>query len=51
MLQTKCVVLPLLSLLLEAVVRRSDTNVPEVPVFPKLLVLLSCACGCAYIPE
>lgn len=44
-------VLPLLSLCLDAVVHKSNTNVPEVPVFPKLLALLSCACGCAHIPE
>lgn len=44
-------VLPLLSLLGEAVVDKSNTDVPEVSVCPRLLALLGCARGCAPIPE
>lgn len=42
---------PLPSLSPEAVVHKSNRNVPEVPVFPELLAPLSCVCGCAHIPE
>lgn len=44
-------VLPLLSLPMDAVAHKSNTNVPEVPVCPKLLAPLCCACGCAQVPE